>query len=303
MSNDLTPGSPASGGPASQDPYAAVVPASTLGTTGATGTTGTTGSGSTTGSTGGSSTTDTAKEQAAGVADDAKAGTQHVAGVTKDETRKVASEAKAQAQDLLAQTRDQLREQTGVQQERAAGSLRTLSDELRDMGDRSESTGLASEIVAQASQRAGSVASYLEGRDPGTLLQDVTDFARRRPGLFVGLAVVAGVAAGRLTRSLTSEAHDAKQAEEATTTTTGTSTATTAGATAPGYVAPGAPAAATSDLPSTQLGADDPIGVGPYDDADDAAAVAPTPLYDQTRPVDPLTETFGAGDRTDGSRA
>ena len=292
MSNDLTPASPVSGGSAADDAYPAVVPASTPGTTGPAGTTGR------------SSSTDTAKEQAAGVADDAKAGTRHVAGVAKDETRKVASEARSQAQDLLAQTRDQLREQTGVQQERAAGSLRTLSDELRDMGDRSESSGLASELVAQVSQRAGSAASYLEGRDPGTLLQDVTGFARRRPGLFIGLAVVAGVAAGRLTRSLTSEAHDEKQADASITTTgSGTSAAATTGATAPGYVAPGAPAAATTDLPSTQLGADDPVGVGPYDDADDTAAVAATPLYDQTRPVDPLTETFGAGDRTDGSRA
>jgi len=289
MSNDLTPASPVSGGSAADDAYPAVVPASTPGTTGPAGTTGR------------SSSTDTAKEQAAGVADDAKAGTRHVAGVTKDETRKVASEARSQAQDLLAQTRDQLREQTGVQQERAAGSLRTLSDELRDMGDRSESSGLASELVAQVSQRAGSAASYLEGRDPGTLLKDVTGFARRRPGLFIGLAVVAGVAAGRLTRSLTSEANDEKQAEEASTTATGGPS--TAAATAPGNVAPASPSAADPDLPSTQLGADDPVGVGPYDDADDTAAVAPTPLYDQTRPVDPLTETFGAGDRTDGSRA
>ncbi|OUE26708.1 hypothetical protein [Clavibacter michiganensis] len=294
MSNDPTPATPA-GGSIADDAYAAApVPAST-GTTG--------------GSTTSGSTKDTAKEQAAGVAGDAKAGTQHVAGVTKDEASKVASEAKAQAQDLIAQTRDQLREQTGVQQERAAGSLRTLSDELRDMGDSSESTGLASELVAQVSQRAGSAASYLEGRDPGTLLRDVTDFARRRPGLFVGLAVVAGVAAGRLTRSLTSEAHDAKEAEEApaATTTATPSTPTTTGGTASGYVAPAAPAAAASGLPSTQLGADDPMGVGPYDDADDTAAAtrttASTPLYDQTRPVDPLTETFGAGGTSDGSRA
>jgi hypothetical protein len=296
MSNDPTPASPAGGGSARDDAFAGgpvpAYPAPTQGT-----------------ATGSSTTTDTAKEQAASVADDAKAGTQHVAGVTKDEAGKVASEAKAQAQDLLAQTRDQLREQTGIQQERAAGSLRTLSDELRDMGDRSESTGLAGELVAQVSQRAGSAASYLEGRDPGTLLQDVTDFARRRPGLFVGLAVIAGVAAGRLTRSLTSEAHDAKEAEEAATPTTSTTTPAAApaapGTTASGYVAPAAPAAATTDLPSTQLGADDPIGVGPYDDADDTSAIAPasTPLYDQTRSSDPLTETFGTGDRADGSRA
>jgi hypothetical protein len=278
MSNDLTPASPASGGFGSDDAYAAVVPASTLGTTG-----------STDSST--SSTKDTAKEQAANVAGDAKAGTQHVAGVTKGEAKKVASEVKSQAADLLGETRGQLREQAGTQQKRAAGSLRTLSDELRDMGDKSESTGIASELVSQVSSRAGSAADYLEGRDPGTLLQDVTDFARRRPGLFVGLAVIAGVAAGRLTRSLTSEAHDQKVADEAA--TTGASTTGTAG-----YVTPAVPT--TSAYAPTELSADEPIGVGPYDAP---ATGASTPLYDQTRSTDPLTDTFGTGDRADGSRA
>jgi hypothetical protein len=286
MSNDLTPASPASGGFGSDDAYAAVVPASTLGTTGSTD--------SSTGST--SSTKDTAKEQAANVAGDAKAGTQHVAGVTKGEAKKVASEVKSQAADLLGETRGQLREQAGTQQKRAAGSLRTLSDELRDMGDKSESTGIASELVSQVSSRAGSAADYLEGRDPGTLLQDVTDFARRRPGLFVGLAVIAGVAAGRLTRSLTSEAHDQKVADEAATTGTSTTGASTTGTA--GYVTPAVPT--TSAYAPTELSADEPIGVGPYDAP---ATGASTPLYDQTRSTDPLTDTFGTGDRADGSRA
>jgi hypothetical protein len=291
MSNDLTPASPATGGSIADDAYATgPVPAYPVADGGVP-----TGGSSSTGST---STTDTAKEQAASVADDAKAGTRHVAGVTKDEAGKVASEAKAQAQDLLAQTRDQLREQTGVQQERAAGSLRTLSDELRDMGDKSESTGIASELVSQVSRRAGSAAEYLEGRDPGTLLQDVTDFARRRPGLFVGLAVVAGVAAGRLTRSLTSEAHDQKEAEKASGTTGASTTGATTTGASTGYVTPAVPTA--SAYAPTELSADEPLGVGPYDAP---ATDASTPLYDQTRPVDPLTETFGTGERADGSRA
>jgi hypothetical protein len=283
MSNDLTPASPASGGFGSDDAYAAVVPASTLGTTGSTDST--------------SSTKDTAKEQAANVAGDAKAGTQHVAGVTKGEAKKVASEVRTQAADLLGETRGQLREQAGTQQKRAAGSLRTLSDELRDMGDKSESTGIASELVSQVSTRAGSVADYLDGRDPGTLLQDVTDFARRRPGLFVGLAVVAGVAAGRLTRSLTSEAHDQKVADEAASTTgTPATGASTTGTT--GYITPAVPS--TTAYAPTELSADEPIGVGPYDAPVTGAS---TPLYDQTRSTDPLTDTFGTGERADGSRA
>jgi hypothetical protein len=284
MSNDLTPASPASGGFGSDDAYAAVVPASTPAT-----------AGSTDSST--SSTKDTAKEQAANVAGDAKAGTQHVAGVTKGEAKKVASEVRSQAADLLGETRGQLREQAGTQQKRAAGSLRTLSDELRDMGDKSESTGIASELVSQVSSRAGSAADYLEGRDPGTLLQDVTDFARRRPGLFVGLAVVAGVAAGRLTRSLTSEAHDQKLADEAAS-TTGTSTTGTSTTGTTGYITPAVPS--TTAYAPTELSADEPIGVGPYDAP---ATSASTPLYDQTRATDPLTETFGTGERADGSRA
>jgi hypothetical protein len=268
MSNDLTP-------------------ASTLGTTGSTDSS----------STSTSSTKDTAKEQAANVAGDAKAGTQHVAGVTKGEAKKVASEVRTQAADLLGETRGQLREQAGTQQKRAAGSLRTLSDELRDMGDKSESTGIASELVSQVSTRAGSVADYLDGRDPGTLLQDVTDFARRRPGLFVGLAVVAGVAAGRLTRSLTSEAHDQKVADEAASTTgTPATGASTTGTT--GYITPAVPS--TTAYAPTELSADEPIGVGPYDAP---ATGASTPLYDQTRSTDPLTDTFGTGERADGSRA
>ncbi|RIJ46799.1 hypothetical protein DZG00_13850 [Clavibacter lycopersici] len=292
MSNDLTPATPAGGGSAT-DAYAGVpVPAYP----------GATPTGTAAGDDANSSSTkDTAKEQAASVAGDAKAGTQHVAGVTKDEAGKVASEVRSQAQDLIAQTRDQLREQTGVQQERAAGSLRTLSDELRDMGDRSESTGLAGELVTQVSQRAGSAAEYLEGRDPGTLLRDVTDFARRRPGLFVGLAVVAGVAAGRLTRSLTSEAHDRKEAEQATPSTGASTTAadtTGAGTTGAAYVTPAVPTA--SGHAPTELSADEPIGVGPYDAPSTEAS---TPLYDRTRTTDPLTETFGAGGTSDGSRA
>ena len=289
MSNDISPAVPTGAGTDADDAYA-VVPATVTSTTG-------------TATAGGSgSTKDTAKEQAAGVASDAKAGTQHVAGVTKDEAGKVASEARSQIQGLVSETRDQLRQQTGVQQEKAAGSLRTLSDELRDMGDRSESTGLASELVAQVSRRAGSAADYLEGRDPGTLLSDVTDFARRRPGLFAGLAVVAGVAVGRLTRSLASEAHDEARPEATGTTGATGPTTSPAGVAAPGYVAPAAPAAATTaDLPSTQLGADDPVGVGPYDDADDVTGA--TPLYDETRPVDPLTGAFGAGEPTDRPRA
>jgi hypothetical protein len=64
------------------------------------------------------------------------------------------------------------------------------------------------DLVRQAADRSASVASWLEGRDPGSLLDEVKTFARQRPGTFLLLAAGAGILAGRLTRSLSEGAPD-----------------------------------------------------------------------------------------------
>jgi ElaB/YqjD/DUF883 family membrane-anchored ribosome-binding protein len=155
-----------------------------------------------------SGTADKVKDEASNVASGAKDAAQKVGGTAKGEAAKVAGEAKAQAADLLKQTSSELKDQAGAQQKRVAGGLHSLSDELTSMADKSEGGGVAADLVQQVAGRAGSVASWLEDRDPGTLLDDVKDFARRRPGAFIGIAAVAGVLAGRLTRSLASSEKD-----------------------------------------------------------------------------------------------
>jgi hypothetical protein len=160
-----------------------------------------------------SGTVGTAKDQAADLAQSAAASAKDVAGTAKEGASNVASEAKKQAKDLYAETRTQLTDQAGVQQARVASGLRSLSDELTGMADNSDQQGVASELVSQVASRAGSVASWLDSRDPGTLLEDVKGFARSRPGTFIALAAAAGIVAGRLTRSLASEAKDTKEAE------------------------------------------------------------------------------------------
>ncbi|HEV7948276.1 MAG TPA: hypothetical protein VGP24_00790, partial [Glaciihabitans sp.] len=163
---------------------------------------------------------ESAKEKAGHVADEAKGAAKKVTGTAKDEAGRVASEAKTQAKDLFNQTSSEIREQAGVQQKRVASGLHSLSDELNSMADRSEGSGVASDLVQQVAGRAGSVASWLDDRDPGTLLEDVKDFARRRPGAFIGIAAVAGVLAGRLTRSLVSSEKDATETSATTSTPT-----------------------------------------------------------------------------------
>lgn len=155
----------------------------------------------------------TAKEQAANVAGAAKDSAHEVTSTAKDEAGKVATTAKAQAKDLYEETRSQLSEQAGTQQKKVASGLHALSDELHDMSDASSGSGIAADLVSQAATRAGSVATWLDDRDPGSLLTEVKDFARNRPGTFIAVAAIAGVVAGRLTRSLVSEAKDSSDAD------------------------------------------------------------------------------------------
>jgi uncharacterized protein YjbJ (UPF0337 family) len=163
------------------------------------------------------STTGAAREQAAHVKDTTLEAGKNVAGVAKEQASSVASEAKSQISGLLGQARGQVGEQAGTQQKRAASGLRSVSEQLQSMASSSENSGVASEVVSEVSRRAGSAADWLEARDPGSLLGEVQDFARRKPGTFIAIAAAAGLVVGRLTRSIASgSADEAKSADSDT---------------------------------------------------------------------------------------
>ncbi len=154
------------------------------------------------------SPTDVAKEQAASVGQGAADAGKHVAGVAKDQATGVAAETTKQAKDLLSQTRTELQGQAATQQDRIAAGIRSLSSELGSMAQNSDGSGTATDLVRQVSARAEDIAGWLEERDPGALVQEVTAFARRRPGAFLAVAVGAGLLAGRLTRGAIDAARD-----------------------------------------------------------------------------------------------
>jgi hypothetical protein len=158
-----------------------------------------------------------AKEQAAHLGEEAAVSTKKVAGTAKNEAAGVAHEAKRQAKDLFGEARGELFDQAKVQQERVASGLRSAGDELGRMAESAEQPGVAADVVAQLATRAGGVATWLEQRDPGSLLREVKDYARRRPGTFIAIAAAAGIVAGRLTRNVASEMKDdARQDPEET---------------------------------------------------------------------------------------
>ncbi|WP_427172277.1 hypothetical protein [Arthrobacter sp. 92] len=166
------------------------------------------------------SKTDTATSEAKDVAHQAAGSAQQVAQTAKAEAGNVAAEAKSNAKDLLYQAKSDLTEQAGTQQQKVAQGLHSISGELRTMANASDQPGVATDLVRQAADRSASIASWLEGRDPGSLLDEAKSFARQRPGTFLLVAAGAGILAGRLARSLSAGAPESSTGTSARTTGT-----------------------------------------------------------------------------------
>lgn len=145
------------------------------------------------------STTDVVRDEAAGVGQSVKDAGGHVTQTAADQAKEVAAETRQQARDLMHEGRQQLREQAVSGQQKAAQGLTTVADELREMAEGSSQSGTASELARQGADRLNQLASWLQNREPGDLIEEVRSFARRRPGAFLLGAALAGVAAGRLT--------------------------------------------------------------------------------------------------------
>jgi hypothetical protein len=126
----------------------------------------------------------------------------HLAQTATQQGGQVAREAGRTARSLVDQAQTELRDQADMQQKRAAEGLRMLGDQLRAMTDKSGQPGMAADLVGDASDKAHRAAEWLEHREPGQVVEEIRNFARRRPGAFLVGAALAGVLAGRLTRNL-----------------------------------------------------------------------------------------------------
>lgn len=191
-----------------------------------------------TGSAGGE-TAAVARDEAMGVASSAKEKGSNLVGEGVDQAKSVAGEATRQARDLMDEARVELTAQAYEQQQRLAGGLRSFGQELGSMADSSTEGGLASDLARQVASRTNDLAQWFEDREPGSVLDEVKEFARRRPGAFLAIAAGAGVLAGRLTRGL-------KDADEPGGGTTSGST----GRTSPSHRAAGVPERATAWPPT-----------------------------------------------------
>lgn len=153
--------------------------------------------------------TDPAEGQAAQVAQDATESGRRVAGTAAYQGRNVAEEGRRQVQELSRQVGQQVDEQSRMQKDKAASGLRSLADELTGMAVYGHG-GVAAELASNAASKAQDAAGWLDRHEPGQLVDEVRDFARRKPGTFLLGALAVGVVAGRLTRG----AVDAARADD-----------------------------------------------------------------------------------------
>jgi hypothetical protein len=147
--------------------------------------------------------------------DSAQAGKEaagNVASSAAENAKQVVEESKTQGRQLVGEARGQLHDHARTQHKNLVSNLTSLGDELSGMAGKSEQQGPASELAATAGQRVHDVASWLDSREPGQLVDELRGFARRRPGVFIAGALVAGVLAGRLTRG----AVDVHRSDEST---------------------------------------------------------------------------------------
>ncbi|MGP5585763.1 hypothetical protein ACTXO0_03085 [Glutamicibacter ardleyensis] len=158
-----------------------------------------------------SRTAETAKD----LAQEGQQAATEVLDTAKHEASVLGEQAKEQAADLLGELSSDLREQASLQQQKVATNLRDISDEFRSMLDQSQASGTAATLVDQASHHSGQIADWLDQRDPGDLVDEVKQFARKRPGAFLGIALGAGLLAGRITRNAGTSKQDAGGKETA----------------------------------------------------------------------------------------
>ncbi|MEU9236010.1 hypothetical protein [Streptomyces subrutilus] len=129
-----------------------------------------------------------------------------VGGTAKDQAANVVGEATAQARDLVGELRTQLTGQAETQTQRLAENVRRLSQELRELGESGKPDSTVAGVARQVADSGHQVAAHIEQRGPDGLVSDLQSFARRRPGVFLAGAALAGFVIARAGKGVSAAA-------------------------------------------------------------------------------------------------
>src|SRR3954451_4351269 len=136
------------------------------------------------------------------------------AGAAAEGAKDVVGEAANQARNLGDEAKASVNTRSVEQRDRAADGLRSLSSQFQRMARQSSNPAMpgqsdnstATKVVDEVARRTNAFADYLQDHEPDQLLEEVRGYARRHPGMFIGVAAGLGLVIGRATRAMTSSA-------------------------------------------------------------------------------------------------
>ena len=124
--------------------------------------------------------------------DEAAARVQDLTATTAEHVGAVKDDAKEKALDVAYQVRRELETQGDAQAKRVASTLHDVGGQLRGMADGGGDDGTVTEVTRKLADKSQQVAKRLEDGGMSGVGDDLRDFARRQPGLFLAAAGVAG---------------------------------------------------------------------------------------------------------------
>jgi hypothetical protein len=154
----------------------------------------------------------TAADQGKQVAATAAAGAKDVVGEAKREAADVARTATDEARRMFGEVSGELRTQAGGQTDKLAEGLKALGGQLSSAASGQPlEEGMVRDLAQQAGTKVNDIAERLSSGGVEGVVDDVTLFARRRPGLFLAGAATAGFLAGRLLRGAQADAQSSSR--------------------------------------------------------------------------------------------
>ena len=121
-----------------------------------------------------------------------------------EQVKSLASDAKDQAKDLASQASDHVQSLVGQQKDQAADRLGSLAQALREAGTKlnaDQQGGDFGQYAGRAAQQVERLSRYLRESDLRGIVRDTENFARRRPEVFLGGTLVAGLMLARFLKA------------------------------------------------------------------------------------------------------
>jgi len=120
-----------------------------------------------------------------------------------NEASNLGNEAKGLAQDVAGRVGETAKGRIASGKDRAARSVGSVADALRQTGQqlrRQDEENLPG-YIDTAADKLESVSGYLRDKELSEVVEDIEDFARREPALFIGGAFAIGLLGGRFLKS------------------------------------------------------------------------------------------------------